>query len=126
VLRLTTQLDARTYEQATTAAQRWVLGELADVHLVDQAAAPIRLVVESADARSKRWAVGTKEAAALLGMTPSRLRQLEETPGFPEPVPGVDAAGGRLLRRDEVETFKRTRTPGKPGRPRATSTTPYP
>jgi hypothetical protein len=74
------------------------------------------VTVESAQSRAARWAVGAKEAAALLGISTTRLRQLEGSAGFPEPV--ADPAGGSLYRTDEIETYGRTRVRSKGGRPR--------
>ncbi|MET0492932.1 MAG: hypothetical protein ABW000_07340 [Actinoplanes sp.] len=116
VLRLGQPLDAAEYTEALTEASAWV-SSLAVTALTEagKAAGPIRFTVESRIARSKSWAAGTKEAAELVGVSPTRLRQLEGAPGFPAPL--ATPASGKVYREDEMETYARDRQPGRPGRP---------
>lgn len=118
VLRLTTLLDAVEYADALAEARAWADGlAVAKLAAAGRASGPVRFTIESQIARSQHWAMGTKEAAARLGVSPARLRQLEgEDPAFP--AAAVDVAAGRVYRADEVETYARTRQPGRPGRPR--------
>lgn len=117
VLRLRGDLAAADYPDAIDEARAWAQGRAVPAvlrHAPD--AAVLRVVVESAAGRAARWAIGAKEAAELLGITPTRLRQLEAAAGFPEPV--ADPAGGSVWRADEIETYGRRRVRGKGGRPR--------
>lgn len=116
VLRLTRALDADDYAAAMAEAQAWVAA-LAITGRAgrDGVSGPVRFTVESEFVH--RWAVGTKEAAEKLGISTTRLRQLEHAdPAFPKPA--AEVAGGRVYRKDEVETYAHEREPGQPGRPR--------
>jgi len=59
-----------------------------------------------------RW-VTTKQAAEILGVEPSRVRQLILSGQLPASKPGREW----MLRRRDVEAF-RDLPPGEPGRPR--------
>jgi hypothetical protein len=117
VLRLGDALAAVEYAAAVDEARGWVQrAAVPAVHRYAADAQVVRVVIESAAARAARWAVGTKEAAELLGITPARVRQLEGEEAFPKPI--AELAGGAVRRADEVETFGRRRVRSKGGRPR--------
>lgn len=117
MLRIGADLQSTDYRAALIEAAMWLqdVAVPAVLRLAPNATV-LRLVVESAAARGAQWAVGTKEAAELLGISPTRLRQLQKAAGFPEPV--ADPAAGSVWRRDEIEKFGRDRVLDKGGRPR--------
>lgn len=116
VLRLRINLQADAYAAAIDETRVWV-ASTAEAAVQQHApdATVLRVVVESDAARTARWAAGTKEAAELLGITPTRVRQLDDTAGFPDRI--ADPAGGAIYRTDEIETYGRRRVRTKGGRP---------
>ncbi|AGL19482.1 AlpA family transcriptional regulator [Actinoplanes sp. N902-109] len=117
IMRLGTWIDAADFDAAVTGARVWVSQLRAA-----REAVPQRLTVESQDAQISTWAVGAKEAAERLGLSKSRLFQLADSPGFPAPVPGVEAGTAKIFRVDELDEYGRNRNL-QPGRPRKAAAT---
>lgn len=117
LLRLRQNLGDHTEDQAFAAAQRWVTETATPAVLsIDPDALVIRIVVESAGAVARR-VVGAGEFAKMLGVTPTRLRQLQnEQADFPA---GLETSAGKIWPADVAETYAARRPPqSKGGRPR--------
>ena len=114
-LRLRQRLEAGDYGAALEEAQRWVDAAAAPaVRGVDPGARIVRVAVESAEAVTRM--VGTADFAKLLGVSPTRVRQLADLPGFPA---GLDTSAGQVWPQDVAETYAARRPPRtKGGRPR--------
>lgn len=115
VLRLRQHLEAGDYETALGEAQRWVRDTAAPaVRGLDGQAQVVRVAVESAEAVTRL--IGTADFAKLLGVSPTRVRQLAEMPDFPA---GQDTSAGAVWPQDVAETYAARRPRGsKGGRPR--------
>jgi hypothetical protein len=119
VLRLRGPLDAIEYEDAVEEAKGWAARLTGAAELVRAGVlfGPDRMVVETSAARARMWnLLGAAEIAERLGVTTSRVRQLEQRPDFPNPA--LVLAGGRIYRAEDIDAFDRAwdRTPGRPPR----------
>lgn len=118
ILRYTLALTATDHDTAYTEANDWTTSNGLSDHIADgRLQGPIRVAVENDLARSySKTLLGAHEAAARLGVTTTRLRQLAATDGFP--TPAIELVGGKLWHADEIDTWRRNRQPNKGGRPR--------
>lgn len=115
ILRLRQHVDGDDYEAADRQAEQWLLtAALPAAESLDPEARIVRVTVESAEAVTRL--VGTADFAKLLGVSPTRVRQLTDLPGFPE---GLNTSAGTVWPEDVAETYAARRAPrSKGGRPR--------
>jgi len=117
LVELTYRVQAGDLSAATVAALAH-LARLAGVQALIAAGVlsdPQRLQLATDAAASRRLPLlGAAEAAARLGVSTSRLRQLENGDDFPAPV--LELAGGKLYDAAAIDAFGKSRRRG-PGRP---------
>ena len=115
VLRLRQQMAVEDYEAAARRAEQWILTDaLPAAQRLDPQARIVRVTIESAEAVTRL--VGTADFAKLLGVSPTRVRQLADLPGFPQ---AQETSAGAVWPRDVAETYAARRAPrSKGGRPR--------
>lgn len=117
VLRLRHRLDNLDYDAAVKEALTWMAGLHATTVLVPSGVltGPERMLIETTAARAQDWdLLGANEVADRLGVSTTRVRQLEKRPDWPTPIGTV--AGGKVYRKLDVEEFARgwKRQPGRP------------
>lgn len=106
-------VEAADYEQALTAAVAAFR-----VLLIAAAVAVESVTVQTREVHDRDLdVIGAAEAADILGVSGSRLRQLRSRPDAPKPV--ATLAGGALYRRTDVVEFASHARPQ--GRPRKTA-----